>query len=60
MNNIPLGIEQDKQHEKLSKNTLHAINEILIIGKLSISKSKINDLNIELVFERELSLRNKI
>ena len=59
-NIILLGIEQDKQHEKLSKSTIHAINEILIIGKLSISKSKINDLNIELVFERELSLRNKI
>ena len=59
-NIILLGIEQDKQHEKLRKKEIYEINEILVIGKLSISKSKINNSNIDLTFERELRLRNKI
>ena len=59
-NIILLGIEQDKQFEKLKLKEMYQINEILIIGKLSISKSKVNNLNLDLVFERELRIRSKI
>ena len=54
---IILGIEQEEQCKKLNKKEISMINEILIIAKLSISKSKINDLKIELVFENEIRLR---
>ena len=54
---IILGIEQDEQCKKLNKKEISMINEILIMAKLSISKSKINGLKIELVFENELRLR---
>ena len=56
---ILLGIEQDEQCKRLNKKEISMINEILIIAKLSISKSKINDLKIELVFENEIRIRNK-
>ena len=54
---IILGIEQNEQCKKLNKKEISMINEILIMAKLSISKSKINGLKIELVFENELRLR---
>ena len=57
---IILGIEQDKQYENLNRKEVYLINEIIIIAKLSISKSKMNNSNITLTFERELSLRNKM
>ena len=58
--NVILGIEQDERYNKFTKREVFAINEILIIAKLSISKSKVYDTNIEITFERELKLRKKI
>ena len=58
-NIIILGIEQDEQSKSMNKNEIFMTNELLIIAKLSISKSRINDLKVSLVFENELRIRNK-
>ena len=58
-NIIILGIEQDEQSKSMNKNEIFMTNELLIIAKLSISKSRINDLKVTLVFENELRIRNK-
>ena len=57
---VLLGIEQDAHINNLSKNEIHQINEIIIIAKLSISKSKVRNTNIEVTFENELRIRKKL
>ena len=53
---IVLGIEQE--HPKLCYEEIKLLNTILIIGKLSIIKNKMNKTKIDIIFERELQLRN--
>ena len=58
--NVILGVEQDENLRSLNKKEIYMINEILIIAKLSISKSKAMETNLEITFERELRIRNKL
>ena len=53
---VLLGIEQN--HEHLSFKELRFINKIVILGKLSIIRSQMNKTPIDLIFEREMKLRN--
>ena len=55
---ILLGIEQSNQ--KLGDSEIKLINKISIIGKISIIKNKMTKMNIKMIFEKELSLRNII
>ena len=50
-----LGIEQDENLRSLNKDEIFMIN-----AKLSISKSKTMETNLEITFERELRIRNKL
>ena len=54
---IILGIEQDDNFRNLISNEVCAINRLLIIAKLSISKSRKEKKNVDIVFEGELNIR---
>ena len=58
--NIILGIEQDANYNNYTKQEISIINNILIIAKFSISKSKKWKQNVNLVLERELQIRQNI
>ena len=51
-----LGIEQE--YQDLSFQEIGFINSICILGKLSINKNRMNNIPLEIIFERELRLRN--
>ena len=55
---ILLGIEQDINYDALNCREIKFIKNILLIGKLSIIKSKIDNTDVSLIFEREVRLRN--
>ena len=54
---VVLGIEQDNRYKSLNINEVQFINELLIIAKYCISKSKSLKTNLELTLERELTIR---
>ena len=56
---VLFGIEQDIVFDKLQAKEVQFINYMLLIGKFSIIKSKTQNLNINLLFDNELKLRNK-
>ena len=56
---VLFGIEQDIVYDKLQAREVQFINYMLLIGKFSIIKSKTQNLNINLLFDNELKLRNK-
>ena len=58
--NVLFGIEQDIKFTEFQTTDIQLINNILLIGKLSIIKSKFDNANVKLVFERELLLRQTI
>ncbi len=53
---ILLGVEQ-ADYLELTDIDIKFINTIMIIGKCAIIKSKFNNMNVELVFEKEMNLR---
>ena len=53
-----LGIEQLENYKTYTEKEIYEINNILIIAKFSIYKSKSKDLQIDTVFEREMEIRN--
>ena len=57
--NVILGIEQDEISKTLNKKEIAEVNELLMIAKFSISKSKVRETNLEITFENELRIRNK-
>ena len=57
---ILLGIEQSIDKFGLTKEEMSFINNILVVAKLSIIKSKQNSLNIIFIFENEIKLRKSI
>ena len=57
---ILLGIEQSNEKFGLTKKEMSFINNILVVAKLSIIKSKQNSLNIIFIFENEIKLRKSI
>ena len=58
--NVILGIEHDEISKTLHQKEVGEINELLMIAKFSISKSKSMERNLEITFENELRIRNKI
>ena len=54
---ILLGIEQNHNNIELTKKEVSFINNILVIAKLSIIKSKLSNFNIIFIFENEIRLR---
>ena len=54
---ILFGIEQDIKSNELTAREIRFINNIILIGKLSIIKSKIENINVILIFEKEMRLR---
>ena len=54
---VLLGIEQDAFYSNLNDDETRLINNILVIAKQSITYSKKYDLNINIVFEKELRFR---
>ena len=56
--NVILGIEQDIQHKSLTKDQIHYINKIIVLGKFAISKGKKNGSDIKITFNKELRMRN--
>ena len=54
---IILGIEQDIIFDKLNNKEKEMIMNIILIGKLSIIKSKLENVNINLIFEKEMRIR---
>ena len=52
---IILSIEQEQQGLTIAEQKF--INTIIVLGKLSIIKNKINRINIDTIFERELKIR---
>ena len=57
--NVILGIEQDEISKTLNKKEIAEVNELLMIAKFCISKSKVMETNLEITFENELRIRNK-
>ena len=55
---ILLGIEQDKRYVELNFQEIKFIKNIVLIGKLSIIKSKTINVRVGLIFEKEIRLRN--
>ena len=55
---ILLGIEQDINYDALNCREIKFIKNIVLIGKLSIIKSKIDNTDVSLIFEREVRIRN--
>ena len=53
---VVLGIEQIQQ--EICQQEQHFINKVTTIAKLSIIKNNMNKFPIEMIFERELKLRN--
>ena len=53
---VLLGIEQVEQN--LSFDEIKWINTIFILGKLSIIYNRMNRTSVDLLFEREIKLRN--
>ena len=56
---VILGIEQDEISKTLNKKEIAEVNELLMIAKFCISKSKVMETNLEITFENELRIRNK-
>ena len=54
---VVLGIEQDAQYGELSDSDKKFIMNILLIGKLSIIKSKMENKNMNLIFQMEMQIR---
>ena len=55
---ILLGIEQDNRFVELNFQEIKFIKNIILIGKLSIIKSKTVNIRVSLIFEKEIRLRN--
>ena len=53
---VLLGIEQEEQN--LSFDEIKWINTIFILGKVSIVYNRMNRTSVDLLFEREIKLRN--
>ena len=56
---VLFGIEQDEIYDKLQASEVQFINNMLLIGKFSIIKSKTQNVNLSLLFDNELRIRNK-
>ena len=56
---ILLGIEQDIIHLQLCDSDIRFIKNVLLIGKYSVIKSKVDNVNIKLTFEKEIKTRAK-
>ena len=54
---VILGIEQDNSYNVLTKREIKYINNLFLIGKLSIIKCKIEKIDVTLCFEKELRVR---
>ena len=54
---ILLGIEQDKMYGELNIHEIKYIKNVILVGKLSIIKSKVDNIRVGLIFEKEISLR---
>ena len=57
---ILLGIEQSINNIELTKKEIRFVNNILVIAKLSVIKSKQDSLNIIFIFENEMRLRKSV
>ena len=56
---VLFGIEQDEIYDKLQASEVQFINNMLLIGKFSIIKSKTQNVNLSLLFDNELRIRSK-
>ena len=57
---VLLGIEQDKKYQDLNNAQRIYINETLMVGKLSVVKSRTMGYNIYQSFHKEINIRPKI
>ena len=58
--NVVFGIEQDFRTSEFQDTDIKLINNLILVGKLSIIKSKIDNANVMLVFEREMYMRKLV
>ena len=54
---VLLGIEQQNNYKDFSNSDIKFINNIMLVGKLAIIKSKVERVNVKLIFDKEMKIR---